>query len=74
MASLFHKPRNPTQFQRKQLGEAQFGQIKDALRKKKKEKAHAEAIVMEWYAYTHSPFLCINLKIVILAHSSNPTQ
>ena len=51
MASLFHKPRNPTQFQRKQLGEAQFGQIKDALRKKKKEKAHAEAVVMEWYAY-----------------------
>ena len=47
MASLFKK-QGTTPAYRRQLHDAQFSQIKDALRKKNKQKAQAEAVVMEW--------------------------
>ena len=48
MAGLFKKPGNATPAYRRQLHDAQFSQIKDTLRKKNKQKAQAEAVVMEW--------------------------
>ena len=48
MAALFRKSKGTSSFQRRQLPDAQFSQIKDALRKKNKVKAQAERIVMEW--------------------------
>ena len=49
MASLFNKPKGQmSAFQKRQLHDVQFSQIKDTLRKKNKAKAQAEAVVMEW--------------------------
>ena len=48
MAALF-KRKEKSAFQRRQLPDAQFSQIKDALRKKNKVKLQAERVVMEWY-------------------------
>ena len=48
--SLFNKPKGQLNaFQKRQLHDVQFSQIKDALRKKNKAKAQAEVVVMEWY-------------------------
>ena len=50
MAGLFQKPASKgglTNFQRRGLADAQFSQIKDSLRKKNKEKAVSENVVME---------------------------
>ena len=47
--SLFNKPKGQLNaFQKRQLHDVQFSQIKDALRKKNKAKAQAESVVMEW--------------------------
>ena len=51
MAGLFQKSASGkgglTNFQRRGLADAQFSQIKDSLRKKNKEKAVSENVVME---------------------------
>ena len=51
MAGLFKKSdaakNNLTNFQRRGLADAQFSTIKDSLRKKNKEKAVSENVVME---------------------------
>ena len=50
MAALFQKPAGKsglTNFQRRGLADAQFSTIKDSLRKKNKEKAVSENVVME---------------------------
>ena len=51
MAGLFQKPAGGksalTNFQRRGLADAQFSTIKDSLRKKNKEKAVSENVVME---------------------------
>ena len=43
--ALFGKPKTGV---RTKLHDVQFSTIKDTLRKKNKEKAKAEAVVMEW--------------------------
>ena len=48
MAALFNKSKSQqSAFQKRQLHDAQFAQVKDALRKKNKAKAQAEVVVME---------------------------
>ena len=49
-SQLFRKgPKGPKKAGKIMLYDAQFSSVKDALRKKNKAKANAEAVVMEWY-------------------------